>query len=93
MSPWVLDLVQEALGLAVLIALPFVAAALAGAVVAGLLQWLTGMQDASTSMIARAVAVVVALVLLGGTMASRLSLYVREAWAELPRLGHRADGP
>jgi type III secretory pathway component EscS len=86
-SAWVLELVQEALGLGVLVALPFVAAAVVGSIVAGLLQWLSGLQDPVVGTIARAVAIVVALVLLAGPLAGQLRTYAREAWAELPRVG------
>jgi flagellar biosynthesis protein FliQ len=86
-SPWVLDLVQEALGLGVLIALPFVGAALVGSIVAGLLQWLAGLHDPVVATIARGVAVVVALVLLASLFAGRLGTWTQEAWAELPRIG------
>lgn len=92
MSPWVLDLVQEALGLGVLVVAPFVGAALAGSIVAGLLQWLVGLQDPAVATIARATAVVVALVLLAGTLAAHLKSYVDEAWAELPQVGRAGSG-
>jgi flagellar biosynthesis protein FliQ len=87
MSPWVLDLLQEGLGLGVLVALPFVGAALAGSIVAGLLQWWAGLQDPVVATIARGAAVVVALLLLGGLFAGQLSTYAKEAWLELPRIG------
>ena len=87
MSPWVLDWVREAMGVAVLLALPFVGAALAGCVVAGLLAWLLGLQDPAVSTIARTVTVVVALVLLAGTIGEQLRTYVHDAWSELPRIG------
>jgi flagellar biosynthesis protein FliQ len=86
-TPWVLDLVQEALALGVLVAAPFVGAALAGSIIAALLQWSVGLQDPVLATIARGVAVVIALVLLAGLFAGQLRTYVHDAWAELPRIG------
>jgi type III secretory pathway component EscS len=87
MSPWVLDFVQEAFGVGIMVALPFVGAAVAGSMLAGLVQWIAGLQDPAVATIARGVAVVALLVLLAGLLAEQLSTYVREAWSELPHIG------
>lgn len=74
------SLVLRALELTALLALPIVAANLAAGVIAGVLQSITGWQDAALSQVPRLIIVVLVLVPLWPWMASELVEFARLAW-------------
>ena len=82
-----LDLVAEALTLAVSIVVPLAAAGLAGGVVGGLLAGLIGLQDQSIATLVRAASVVIALILVGGLLGERVEAFTARSWGDLARWG------
>ena len=83
----VLDLARDGLVLAIALILPFVAAAVAGSVVAGLLTQLTGLQDQSVAALARAAAVLVGLWLVAASLGDQMIAFTGDAWSGLAAIG------
>lgn len=81
------DLVAEALMLAVTLVLPLALAALAGAVVGGLVVVLLGLQEQSIASLIRAGSVVVALLLVGGALRDQLVGFTATQWSTLAARG------
>jgi type III secretory pathway component EscS len=81
------DLVREALMLAVTLVLPLALAALAGAVVGGLVVVLLGLQDQSIVSLVRAVSVVVTLLLVGGALRNEVVGFTADQWSTLAARG------
>jgi type III secretory pathway component EscS len=77
------ELVQGGLMLAVWVALPLAAAALAGGVIAGLLGQWTGIQDASLGLVARAAFAIVALFVVAMVSGARVREFTKDAWNSL----------
>lgn len=77
------DMVAEALGLAVTVVLPLALAGLAGGVVGGLLAALVGLQDQTVALLVRAAAVVVAIVLAGELLVDRVQSFTAQSWSRL----------
>lgn len=85
------DVVQQGLGLAILLVLPIVGAALVGSLVASMLATMTGLQDQTVALIARTLAVIVAAVLVVESAAEEARAFTSRWWAQLPEIG-RHDG-
>ena len=85
------DVVRDGFALVLALAWPLVGAAVAGALAGGIVARLTGLQDQALGVLARMVAVVVAIAVLVTGMAEAVRAFAGESWAELPALG-RADG-
>lgn len=81
------DLVRDGLVASVVWALPLVAAALAAAVGAGWLAGRFGIADPSVSMIVRAAAVLVAVLLVAGSLADATVQWGTQTWEWLPQIG------
>ncbi len=84
-------LVQEGLGEAVLAVLPLVAAALIGALVAGMLALRMGLTDPVAAGVLRGMAVLVALLLAADGLAERAQQLTVAAWSQLSGVG-QAEG-
>ncbi|MCB9570213.1 MAG: flagellar biosynthetic protein FliQ [Myxococcales bacterium] len=78
MSP--AELAQEDLLLAFTTMIPVVASALAGAVIVGALAAKIGVRDPTLTLIARAIAVIVALTIVGGSIAAEVVDRGRARW-------------
>lgn len=76
-----LPLVLQGLELAAWLALPIVAAHLLAGVLSGILQAITGWQDAALSQVPRLLAIVIVLLIAGPWMARSLVDFARLAWA------------
>lgn len=76
-----LPLILEGLELAAWLALPIVAAHLLAGVLGGVLQAITGWQDAALSQVPRLLAVVLVLAIAGPWMAESLVDFARQVWA------------
>lgn len=76
-----LPLVLQGLELAAWLALPIVAAHLLAGLIGGVLQALTGWQDAALSQVPRLLAIALVLMLAGPWMARSLVDFARLAWA------------
>lgn len=87
------DLVRDGLVQAVLWALPLFGAAAAASVVAGWIAGRLGLQDASLSLMVRALAVVLALALVGPALGERAQALGSEALARLPAIGQGTAAP
>ena len=88
----VLDLVRDGLVVVVMAAVPLLLAALVGGVTAGVVVALAGLQDPTIAAVFRAAGVIVALLLMAGTIAEQLRDFTDDAWSVLPRLG-RGEPP
>jgi len=82
-----IEVVREGFALALALAWPLVAAAAAGVAATALLGRWSGVQDPALGLLARMIAVVVALVVLVAAMAASLREFTDRSWAELPALG------
>ena len=90
------DLVREALMLAVTLVLPLALAALAGAVVGGLVVVVLGLQDQNIAALVRAASVVVTLILVGGALRDEVVGFTTDQWSTLAARGQQPpalDGP
>jgi type III secretory pathway component EscS len=83
--------VREGFALVLALVWPLVGAAVAGVLAGGIIARLSGLQDQALGLIARMVAVAVAIVLLVAGMADAVKVFTRERWAELPALGQGAE--
>jgi flagellar biosynthesis protein FliQ len=81
------ELVHAGFALVLAIAVPLLLAALAGVLVAAVIARGFGVQDAAMGMLARAVAVLVALMVLGAGWAASMVAFTDEAWSGLAALG------
>jgi len=79
--------VQQGIGLAILVVLPIVGAALVGSLVASVLASVTGLQDQTIALIARTLAVIVAAVLVVENAAEETRAFTAKWWAQLPEIG------
>jgi flagellar biosynthesis protein FliQ len=84
--------VQQGLGLAILVVLPIVGAALVGSLVASVLAMVTGLQDQTIAVIARTLAVIVAAVLVVESAAGEIRELTSQWWAKLPQIGRHDAG-
>ncbi len=82
-----LDLARDGLALAVLLALPIAGAALFGALVAGTLAAVTGLQDQTIALVARSASIVAVIVLALGAFTLEVRDFTADAWARLATLG------
>lgn len=82
-----LPLVQDAFGIVIAIAVPMLAAALAGVLVAGVLGRMTGVADASGGAVVRAAAMFVAIAVLGAAWADEVRGFASRSWATLATAG------
>ncbi|MCB9546894.1 MAG: flagellar biosynthetic protein FliQ [Myxococcales bacterium] len=80
MDPTTLDVVLSGLGLAAWLALPIVGAGLLAGVIGGILQAVTGWQDAALGQVPRLLAVVLVLVVAGPRIAAAVVDFARLAW-------------
>ncbi|MGC9454768.1 MAG: flagellar biosynthesis protein FliQ [Phycisphaerae bacterium] len=79
-----IDLVRRALMLVLVVGAPVLATGLVVAVIVSVLQAITQMQDQTLSFIPKIVAMLLALVLLGPWMLSRLVEFGREMFSAMP---------
>jgi flagellar biosynthesis protein FliQ len=82
--------VQQGLGLAILLVLPIVGAALVGSLVASVLATVAGLQDQTAALIARTLAVILAAVLIAEGAATETRTFTSEWWSRLPEIGRDA---
>ena len=87
------DVVRDGFALVLALAWPLVAAAVAGVLAGGIVARLTGLQDQALGLLARMLAVVVAIVMLAAGMAEAVRAFTDESWAVLPALGREAGRP
>jgi flagellar biosynthesis protein FliQ len=87
----VVAVVQQGLGLAILVVLPLLGAALVGSLAASVLATVTGLQDQTVALIARTLAVIVAAVLVAESAAEEARAFTASWWAQLADIG-RHDG-
>ncbi|MEZ4464379.1 MAG: flagellar biosynthetic protein FliQ [bacterium] len=80
MDATTLDLVLQGLGLAAWLALPIVGAGLLAGIIGGILQAVTGWQDAALGQVPRLLAVVLVLVVAGPQIAHEIVDFARLAW-------------
>jgi flagellar biosynthesis protein FliQ len=83
--------VQQGFGLVVLLLLPLVGAAAVSATAAGMLAARVGVQDTTVTLVARALAVVLAIGLTLDTLTSQTLAFTVGLWeqlAEVGRVGH-----
>jgi len=85
-----LPLVHDAFAVVIAIAVPMLAAALAGVLVAGVLGRLTGVGDASGAAVVRAAAMLVAIGILGAAWADEVRGFAARSWSTLATAGERA---
>lgn len=85
------DVMRGGFALVLALAWPLLGAAVAGVIAGGIAARLTGIQDPALGLVARMLAVVVAIALLATGMAAAVLAFTDEAWSGLPALG-RADG-
>jgi type III secretory pathway component EscS len=89
-----IDLVREAFVAAIVLALPLFVAALAAATVAGFVAARFGLQDPALGTVARAIAVVVTLVVIGGTLGADARRIGEDAFGRIAAIGRgEADAP
>jgi flagellar biosynthesis protein FliQ len=81
------ELVHGGFALVLAIAVPLLAAGLVGVLVAAAISRAFGIQDAALGMLARAVAVLVAVMVLGAGWAASTTSFTAEAWAGLAAIG------
>jgi hypothetical protein len=86
-----MSLVHDAFGVVIAIAVPMLAAALAGVLVAGVLGRLMGVGDASGAAVVRAAAMLVAIAVLGAAWADEVRGFAATSWATLATAG--GQGP
>jgi flagellar biosynthesis protein FliQ len=84
-------MVQQGLGLAILVVVPIVGAALVGSLAASVLSTVAGLQDQTVALIARTLAVILATVLVVESAAEEARAFTAEWWSQLPDIG-RHDG-
>lgn len=82
------QLVHDGFAVVLGIALPMLAAALAGVLVSALVGRLMGIHDAASSGVARAAAMLVALAVLGAAWAEQVREFAASSWATLAAAGH-----
>ena len=80
MDPTTLDVVLSGLGLAAWLTLPILRAGLLAGVIGGILQAVTGWQDAALGQVPRLLAVVLVLVVAGPRIAAAVVDFARLAW-------------
>lgn len=85
------QLVHDGFALVLGIALPMLAAALVGVLLAAAVARLMGVQDPASSAVARAAAILVALAVLGATWAEQVRGFAAQTWASLGAVGQ--SGP
>lgn len=86
------DVVRGGFALVLALAWPLVGAAIAGVLAGGIVARLTGLQDQALGLVARMIAVVLAIALLAAGMAEAVRAFADESWAELPALGRAEPG-
>ncbi len=79
--------VQQAFGLAILLAVPLALAAIVGSAVGSMVSMLTGLSDPALAVVLRAVAVVLAAVLGLGVAVQETRALTGQAWSKLTELG------
>jgi flagellar biosynthesis protein FliQ len=79
--------IQQGFGVLLAISLPLVLAAAVGSLVATLLVGLLGTQDSTLSLVARTLAVVLALVLVARSAADETVALTRSLWSGLDEVG------
>ena len=82
-----LEVVHAGFALVLEIAMPMLAAALAGVLVAAVLARMLGVQDAASSAVVRAAAMLVALAVLGTAWADQVRSFAASSWATLANVG------
>lgn len=87
MTESVAALVREAMLLALLLAAPFLVAALAAGIVTGLIGAFTQMQDPAIGLVPRVAAVGLALVVFAPSIARQLDAFVGRLWPMLAAIG------
>lgn len=85
-----LQLVHDGFALVLGIAMPMLAAALAGVLVAALVARMLGVTDAASSGVARAAAMLVALAVLGAAWGEQVRGFAAASWATLADVGQTA---
>jgi len=80
-------LAQDALWLALKLSLPVLGAAFVVALLSGLLQALTQLQDAVLGHVPRLLAVAAVLALFGAGLGGELLAYTRALWGHIPEIG------
>jgi flagellar biosynthesis protein FliQ len=81
------ELVHGGFALVLAIAVPLLVAALAGVVVAAAISRAFGIQDAALGLLARSIAVLVAVVVLGAGWAASTTQFTGDAWGSLAAIG------
>jgi flagellar biosynthesis protein FliQ len=81
------QLVHDGFALVLAIALPMLGAALAGVLAAAVVARLMGIQDAASSALARAAAMLAVLAVLGATWADEVRAFTASSWATLAESG------
>ena len=86
------DIVRDGFALVLALVWPLVGAAVAGVLAGGIVTRLTGLQDQALGLVARMVAVVLAIALLAAGMAQALRAFADESWSQLSALGRAEQG-
>lgn len=85
-----IELVQDGFALVLEIAVPLLVAALVGVLAAAAIARAFGIQDAAMGLLTRAIAVLVAITILGAGWAASVTTFTADAWSSLAALGRGA---